>query len=379
MSYNNINTVEKLCAVKDAYKHDTETDKMFVEAMKEIVLFHKEHSAFYSRLLEKNKFDINTLSAVEGCAAIPFVYADFFKTHIVKSVGDDQITDHYTSSGTTGQKSQMFFDERSLGSAIKMIDFEMDYLGFNSPDTKSNYIMYSYQIPEDSKLGTANTDKRMTKYSPPAEIEYALKQNGRGGYDFDIFGIINALQRYAKQDLPVRILGFPSFFYFTLQQMKDLKIKPVKLNPKSATLFGGGWKGFAGKEISKKELYETGEEILGIPNNRFCDGFGSVEHCIPYMECSNHHFHVPTWSRVFIRDVRTLDVLPFGNSGFLQFVSPYITSAPAHSVLMGDLAVLHPASKCGCGIKTPYFEIPGRAGTSKNKSCAIAAAELLKR
>jgi hypothetical protein len=71
--------------------------------------------------------------------------------------------------------------------------------------------------------------------------------------------------------------------------------------------------------------------------------------------------------------------LPYGEKGFLQFVSPYITSAPAHSVLMGDMAVMYPAEKCGCGITTPYFEILGRAGTSKNKSCAIAAAELLKR
>jgi hypothetical protein len=260
-----------------------------------------------------------------------------------------------------------------------MVDFEMEYLGFNAPETLCNYIIYGHEIPEDSKLGTANTDKRITKYAKINELEIALKQDGRGGYEFDVFGMIRALERYAEQGLPVRILGFPSFFYFTLEQMRDLGKKKLKLHPESATVFGGGWKGYAGKQISKDELYRLGEELLGIPNHRFCDGFGSVEHSVPYLECKKHHFHVPTWSRVFIRDVKTLEVLPFGKPGFLHFVSPYITCAPAHSIIMGDMAVLHPAEACGCGIETPFFEILGRAGTSKNKSCAIAAAELLKR
>ena len=96
------------------------------------------------------------------------------------------------------------------------------------------------------------------------------------------------------------------------------------------------------------------------------------------MECSHHNLHVPTWSRVLIRDVRTLRPLPYGERGYLQFISPYITSAPAQSVLMGDLAALHSPQDCGCDLGTPWFTLHGRAGTSRNRSCAIAAAELLK-
>ena len=118
--------------------------------------------------------------------------------------------------------------------------------------------------------------------------------------------------------------------------------------------------------------------MLGIADERIRDGFGSVEHCVPYVECSRHHFHVPAWSRVFIRDVGTLEPLGFGQQGFLHFVSPYMTSVPAHSVMMGDLASLYPGSDCGCGISSPFFVVHGRAGTSRNKSCAVAAAELLK-
>ena len=46
---------------------------------------------------------------------------------------------------------------------------------------------------------------------------------------------------------------------------------------------------------------------------------------------------------------------------------------PLSSVLTDDLAVLHPAKSCGCGIATDYFELKGRAGVSQIKTCAAHA------
>jgi hypothetical protein len=45
---------------------------------------------------------------------------------------------------------------------------------------------------------------------------------------------------------------------------------------------------------------------------------------------------------------------------------------------MGDLASLHPGEECDCELTTPWFTIHGRAGVSRNRSCAVAAAELMK-
>jgi len=258
-----------------------------------------------------------------------------------------------------------------------MVEFIFKDYGWKS-EQKTNYLLYTYQTEADSKLGTAFTDNYLTQFAPINKVDYALKWNGKGGHDFDLYGCLRTLQEYEASGLPVRIFGFPAFFYFTLQRMKDLKMKPLTLSTESLVFLGGGWKGFADQAIDKRTLYALAEEMLGIPNKRLRDGFGSVEHCIPYIECEQHHFHVPVYSKVYIRDVSTLKILNYHEAGFLQFVSPYITSVPAHSVLMGDLAQLHPASDCACGLTTDWFEILGRAGVSKNKSCALAAAELLK-
>lgn len=370
-----LKTVHKLCTWEKPYQKYPEIEADFTKAMKEVLTWHQEKSPFFKSFLKDQKFEISQWQG--DVKSLPYIPADFFKQHEVMSISEKDLFLHLTSSGTTGQKSQIFFDQWSLQSAQQMVDFIYEHYGWVTSE-KSNYLLYSYQTEADSKLGTAYTDNFLTKYSPVQSVEYALKWNGKNGHDFDLYGCIRALQRFAEEGLPVRIFGFPSFFYFTIQRMQDLKMKPLKLSSESLVFLGGGWKGFADQAIDKKKFYQMVEDQLGIPNERLRDGFGSVEHCIPYVECKNHHFHIPVYSRVLIRDLYSLNVLDYNQEGFLQFISPYITSVPANSVLMGDLAVLRKAQDCDCELGTDWFEILGRAGVTKNKSCAIAAAELLR-
>lgn len=368
--------VQALCDRSRPYEVSEEADELFVLAMKEIIQWHKDNNEFYSNVLKMRAFDSKTLQSVNDCANVPFVLANFFKLHEQLSIPRDDVAVHLTSSGTTGQKSQIFFDEWTLGCAQRMIDFIFEENGWHSQEP-TNYLLYSYETESGSKLGTSYTDNFLCKYAPVNYVYSALRLTGQGGHEFDVFGCIDRLQRFEKEGLPVRIFGFPAFLHFTLERMRDLKLPPLKLSPESLVFLGGGWKGNADKAIDKLDLYRNANELLGIPDSRLRDGFGSVEHCIPYIECEKHQFHVPVWSRVFIRDLKTLAPLPAGERGFLHFVSPYITSVPAASVVMGDLASWYPGSNCSCKLDTPYFVIHGRAGLSRNKSCAVAAAELM--
>jgi len=350
---------------------------LFLDAVRESVKWHAENNEFYGKLLKARNFSPEHIQTEEDLSAIPPIHANFFKKYELLSVPPEDIVVHVTSSGTTGQKSQMFFDQPSWDFGEGMIRSELAHFGFvtNEP---VNYILYTYEPSGKNELGTSKTDQGLLQYAPVNKCRYALRFNGTG-HDFDSYGIIEALKDYEKEGLPVRIFGFPSFLYFSLRQMKDLGMKPLKLNQDSMTLLGGGWKGHADKQISKAELYALTEEMLGIPESRCRDGYGSTEHSVPYFECSRHRFHIPIFSRMFIRDFKMLKPLGFGEVGFASFVTPHLSSVPALSVLMGDKAVMHEGSECGCGIDSPYMEILGRAGTSAAKSCAISASELLKR
>ncbi len=366
----------KLLEQKNVYDFDG-TREMFLNAVRETVAWHIEHNEFYRNLLKVRNFFPKRIKTEDDLSELPLIHANFFKKHELLSVPRKDIVVHVTSSGTSGQKSQMFFDAPSWEFGETMIRSILDYFGFVSNEP-TNYILYTYEPSEGNILGTAKTDQGLLKYAPQNKVRYALRFNGIG-HDFDSYGIIETFLDYEKEGLPVRIFGFPSFLYFTLQQMKSMKIKPLKLNKNSMTLLGGGWKGHTDKQISKTELYALAEEMLGIPQCRCRDGYGSTEHSVPYFECSHHNFHVPIYSRMFVRDFKTLKPLGYGEIGFASFVTPHLLSVPAISVLMGDKAVMYKGSKCGCGIDAPYMEILGRAGRSTVKSCAISASELLKK
>jgi len=372
----NLEDLQKLWAVKQPFDQ-VGTEKLFVDAVRQCTQYHYDRNDFYKKWLDRNGCNPKSIQAIKDIEKIPFIHANFYKTHIVKTAKDEDIVLHLTSSGTTGQKSQMFFDAWTIFSSDKSADVQFDYYGLIT-DEPTNFLLYSYEPAEHANVGTLRTRQMMRRYAKENELVYALKYTGKG-HEFDLFGCINALLKFEKEGMPVRLLGFPAFLYFTLERMKDMGYPPLNLNSKSLVMMGGGWKGFVDKQLTSSEFRVYIKERLGLPETCCHESYGAVEHGVAYIDCPNHHFHVPVYSRAFIRDVRTLEVLPFGSAGFMNVISPMNTTVPVVSLLLGDMAVLHDGKTCGCGVETPYFEILGRAGTSKNKSCAIAASELLKR
>lgn len=374
----NLGAVQALCDLQTPYKMGEEVDRLFIAAMRECVEWHASKNAFYGRLLKERGICPACIKTMDDCINLPFIHANFFKAHEILSIEQEEVALHLTSSGTTGQKSQIFFDEWSIGAGQQMVRRIFQHYDWEMPQQPVNYLLFNYEPLQNWKVGTSYTANFLTRFAPVNRIAYALRRTGLGDHEFDVYGAIRTLQDYAQEGYPVRIFGFPAFLHATLQRMQSLELPPLALPHGSMAFFGGGWKGQADKAIPKLDLYASITDQLGLMDANIRDGYGSVEHSVPYIECVHHNFHVPVWSRIVIRDVETLKPLEAGKPGFLNFITPYVTSVPVQSVLMGDLAAWHPSESCGCGLKSPYFEPLGRAGISKNKSCAIAAAELLK-
>lgn len=369
--------LQRLGDLRTPYASGAEIDALFAEAVNEVNAWHAAGSPFYRSVWNSlPEGERRPLQTADGAVGLPLIHANFFKAHEARSVPFQQVVAHLTSSGTTGQKSQMFFDAWSIGSVTRMAAFVLDHYGFITPDQPNNYLNFSYEPIEGLKLGTAFTNKFLCDFAPIRSRAYALRAVGTE-HVFDSFGTVEALLRYAEEDVPVRMIGFPSFLWFTLERMRAMGVPPLRLREDSFVYLGGGWKGHAGRQISKNELYDRVEEQLGIPHHRVRDSYGALEHGVTYAECERHRLHAPVWSRIFARCVETLRPLQHGEQGYLHAVSPFMTSAPVHSVLMGDLVTVYPGSACGCGLETSWFEIHGRAGTSTNRSCAVAAAELM--
>lgn len=352
----------------------TSTDRYFVNAIKKNIFFHRKHCSDYNTLLSKRSFQIKQVKSIHDLDKIPFIPTLYLKTHKLRSMPKDKLLFKSTSSGTKGKKSQVGYDALGLYYGAYMVLRTAVYHKLLSLKP-TNYIILGYKPDKNNHTIISKTAFGATFFAPAISRTYALKPSEEG-YQLDLDGIKKALLRYSHQPFPVRLVGFPSYAYFFLEEMKRAGIK-VKLHKDSMVLLGGGWKQFYQEAVDKRTLYALLDEVLGIKENHCKEFFGAAEHPIIYCDCEKHHFHVPIYSRIIIRDVDTLKPVKNGEVGLVNLLTPMLESMPLVSIMTDDLGILHDGAECGCGITSPYFEIIGRVGIKDIKTCAAGAAELL--
>ena len=351
------------------------TDKTFINSMKANVAFHSQNCPEYKAVLETLGFDVNTLHIIDDLSKIPPLPTSYLKNNSMLSKPYKSLLIKTTSSGTGGVKTLSGFD---VGSGLCGLYMALRVFRFHKLLSlrRTNYIILGYQPDKSNQTAMAKALKAITLLAPAKKVEYALIFKN-GDYQINTEGLINAITSFGKQKRPVRIIGFPAYFKMFLDELNERNIK-LDLHRDSKVLLGGGWKALFADEIPKDELFRMANETLGIQRQNFKDHFSTAEHPINYVSCVNNHFHVPAFSRVIIRDVRTLEPVPYGTPGLLNLVTPLLSSVPYGSIMTDDIAVMKNPDACGCGVNTPFFELIGRVGLASVRTCTQAASEFLK-
>ncbi|WP_218173372.1 MULTISPECIES: acyl-protein synthase [Burkholderia] len=332
---------------------------MFDRAMRELVAFHYAHTPGYARWLAANDLTFERARALSDWSQLPPIVTRYFKQKFISShTAHDAL--ELVSSDMTEQTSRMPYDARSIFAAQSMISHIFSHYGWSTPRRPCNYIVLNYEPNDHVPLGAAYIGQFLCSFAPAHQIVYALRRHGEG-YVFDVFGVVRALQEFARDGHPVRIMGYPALLWLLLEHMRASGCPPLSLHADSLVFLGGDWKTHTTFEVPKLTLYQRVGEQLGVAADRCRNCYGTLEHPIPYVECEHHHFHVPVYSRVYIRDPGTLKRLSYGERGLLQAVSPFITSSPAHSIMMSNPATLYPGHACSCELETDWFELHERA------------------
>lgn len=369
MSYKN-----RLFCVKNPYQNNEEGDELFFRAMKENVSYQYGHCQDYERILKQRHFHPNELHSYEDLKRLSFIPTLYFKRHEMFSMPSGRMLIKATSSGTSGKRSKMGFNFFTLYRGLRMVLRLGRYHHLLSV-RPVHYLIFGYEPHRDNSTVISKTTFGFTFFAPALSRDYALKHT-KDGYRLDLENLKKKLIRFSEGKTPVRTAGFPAYTYFLLKQMQEENIK-VKLPKGSVMTLGGGWKQFYAEQISKKDFYRLAEDVLGIKEDHIIEFFGAVEHPILYVDCPCHHFHVPIYSRVIIRDADTLEPIENGKIGLVNLLTPIADSVPLASIMTDDLGILHD-EKCPCGNTSPWLEIIGRVGIKDIVTCAAGASELLK-
>jgi phenylacetate-coenzyme A ligase PaaK-like adenylate-forming protein len=354
----------------DPFDFSDASRELFMQSFRDCAQIHYQHNALLRGLWQEAGLQPQDLRSELDLQRMPMLMVNLFKEHELMTGPPEDIVLNLTSSGTGGQKSQIFLDQASLA-RVKKLAWEVHaYLGMVSEEAV-NYLCFTYDPRVATNLGTAFTDELLTGFTGKKEVYYAIQWNeAKQDFFLNVEGVIATLQRFAADGAPTRILGFPAHLY---KIIKDHDLH-VTLPANSWVQTGGGWKGFVNEEVPKEKFRSFIAERLGIPEANVRDLFGMVEHGIPYVDCERGRLHVPNYARVFIRSPRDLSLLPEGETGLMQFVCSYISSYPSISLLTSDYGKL---GRCDCGRAGHTLEITGRAGVQKHKGCALTASKLL--
>ena len=363
----------KLFRLKKPFETERSND-LFLRAMRENCAYHYAHCPEYKQILDEAKFAPDDLREYADIANMPPLPTLFFKRHHIYSMPRRRTLIRATSSGTSGQFSDIRFDTGGLWAGLQMVLTVAKQRRLLSP-RPCHYIVMGYRPHRSNKTAIAKTAYGYTLFAPALSRTFALKY-ADGKYSPDLDGIVEAIVKHSRSAFPTRFIGFPAYTWFVMKLMEERGIA-VKLPRHSIIMLGGGWKQFYREQVDKREFYEMAERILGVPEDHIVEAFGAAEHPILYCDCTHHHFHVPVYSRVIIRDVNTLEPVENGRIGLVNLLTPMVKATPIQSIMTDDLGILHDASECPCGIDAPWLEIIGRVGLKDIKTCAAGAGEIL--
>ncbi|MFA6584149.1 MAG: hypothetical protein WCS77_07625 [Elusimicrobiaceae bacterium] len=358
------------------FEHGSRTDTLFAEAMREAAHVHYRNCPQFRGVWKNAAFSPDDIKDISDIAKMPFIYVAAFKERALSSVPTGRVELELTSSGTSGQKSRIILDKTSLLRVRRIAYQVFNGLGMADPKTPADSLCFTYDPAVADSLGTAFTDQLLTGLAGKGEVFYAIAwDKAKKEFYFDMDGALDAAARFEKSGRPVRVLGFPAHAMSLCEEFEKRLGRSLKLHPDSWVITGGGWKDKQDRAVDKSVMRARLARGLGLKTEKVRDLFGMVEHGVPYVDCPLGHFHVPVYGRVFARDPQTLEVLPYGKKGLLQFVTPYLTSYPSVSLLTADWGRVE--KECSCGLKGNVMVVEGRAGVKKLKGCAVSASSVL--
>lgn len=348
----------------DVYGYCAESEQTFMSALRDELVFHYEHNELYRSFCTRKGFDPHGEFSIED---IPPVSVSVFKNlgATLSSVSTEEIKLKLQSSATSGVPSTVVVDKTTAKRQSKaMVKVVQHFIGRKSkpflvmdidPHTEYRNLLGARFAAVSGYLKFAN------------KVGYFLKADANGVSYFDVQGMKDFLTEIG--DEPVVLFGFTYILYANVIKNISEAAIDIKLPRGSKIIHIGGWKKLESEKISKKLFKEQLSTCFGIDPNNVIDIYGFTEQMgLNYPDCTDGWKHVPVFSRVIARDPVTHRVLPDGQEGMLEFITPVPHSYPGNVVQTDDLGVVDHGI-CPCGTGGTRFRVTGRMKKAEVRGC----------
>ncbi len=366
-------TFEKLNELlgQPLYEHGKqEKSSLFMDAVLEVTRHHYANCTPYRNLCNKRDFDPEQLETLVG---LPYLPTALFKQTMLLSVEEDQVFREINSSATSsGMPSRMGLDRQTSRRQTKCFNkMVMNRIG----TARYNFIVLDEAsvVDRSQKVSARSSTLRSLMISAKSVDTCIDMVNDKLTLDEE--KLQSLLEKYDGQKDEVLIFGFTFILYHYL--VRPLLDAGKKFNfPGAKVVHIGGWKKLEAEKVTPEKLVSDACEVFGVDKRDVIDFYGFTEQAgLIYPTCEMGLRHMPVWADLLVRDPVTLEALPTGREGLLQFITPIQTSYPGHSVLTEDVGMVLGEDDCACGRMGKTFKIVGRAANAEVRGCGDIMAD----
>jgi len=210
----------------------------------------------------------------------------------------------------------------------------------------------------------------MRGYLMAATEKHYVLTGGEGAPALDADRFLQVVGQLQARGTPFCFLGYTYMLYqHVVRPLREQGVR-LQLPPDVAVLHFGGWKKLQQQAVTKAILNAHTAEVFGLSPQCVCDIYGFTEQLgVIYPDGADGLKRTPTWSEVFVRDPRTLEIVPDGQTGLLEFVCPLPHSYPGVAVLLDDMGRIASRGPGTDGTAGTAFEVLGRAAKAEVRGC----------
>ncbi len=369
-----ISPIDKLLSLPPYGLSPFEKQRVFLPAVQAALMHHYQRCQPFKIWCDKQKFNPN--APITELASIPFMPVNVFKTMTLRSVPAREIVRVLTSSATSSQiPSRVELDNVTRERQLRCLTAVLaDLLG----TTRRPFIVLDLpptdQIKTDLELSARVAGLRGYLIAS-SETYYALK-NDNGNPALDLEYLIKTVRTLSQAETPFCILGYTYMLYqYVLRPLRERGVN-IRLPETTRLLHFGGWKKLGDLAVSKEALNALASSVFDLPAGSIRDIYGFTEQLgVIYPDDANGVKRAPVYSEVLVRDPVSLEVLPDGQAGLLEFITPLPNSYPGVALLTDDMGSVIDRRSGSNDQGGRRFEIIGRAKDAEVRGCGDTLAE----
>lgn len=361
--------IDKLMALNPFSTPQEEKAAFFLPSVIAAMTSHYERCEMYRRWCDRRGWDPRK-SEVTSVGELPFLPVNIFKRLELNALENNEALKVLRSSATSSQiPSSVALDKITRDRQMKVLAASLrEVLG----PSRRPFIVFDVQ-PNMSQRNSVELSARVAGirgYLMAASKTYYVMNDESGTLSLDIDRLKHALAEVKSSGSELCMIAYTYVLYQHV--VKDLLSKDIRFELPDSTkiIHFGGWKKLEAERVSKKVLLGDTASVFGMDARNVFDIYGFTEQLgVIYPDDSDGIKRAPVYSEVVVRDPVSLQPVPDGETGLLEFITPIPNSYPGAVVLTDDIGRIVNRSAGNSGWSGTGFEILGRANNAEVRGC----------